>query len=311
MKTLLVIDAHAIIHRAYHAIPPLTTGRGIQVNALYGFFGILEKTVAKLRPTHVAICFDTPVKTFRKELLTTYQHKRPPLEEGLKLQIPLIKEAIDKAGIARLEKEGFEADDVIGTVVKKAAEQQFLSYILTGDKDIFQLVSKHVCVIMPKNGSDITLFTPQEVEEKMGVPPQQITDYKALVGDSSDNYGGVKGIGPKTAISLLRQFHSIEEMYNHVDDIKNPRIRELLTLNKESAFLTKTIATIVCDVPVEFNLERLAFNGFKAQLKTYLEELEMVTLVDRLFRNAAHTKKGEEKAKAKEPDPADEQITLF
>jgi DNA polymerase I len=282
-KKLLIIDAHAVIHRAFHALPATLSSNGVPTNALIGFFTILHNTIKLVTPTHLVICFDTPVKTFRKELMVTYQNKRPHLDDNLRVQIPLIKSALDASGVIRLEKEGFEADDVIGTIATHAKTHKFITHILTGDKDILQLVNKTTFVVMPQMGANVKIFNEEAVMEKLGINAAQVTDYKALVGDSSDNYIGVKGIGPKTAIGLITKFGTVENLYGHVEEVENERIKNLLITQKESAILTKTIATIVKDVDVECNFDNTVFDGFNIGLKEYLLSYQASGIVQRLF----------------------------
>lgn len=310
-QKLLIIDAHALIHRAFHALPLLMTTNGTPTNALTGFFYIFHNTIRLINPTHIAICFDTPVKTFRKELLTTYQHKRPHLDDNLRVQIPLIKEALDKAGIHRLEKEGFEADDVIGTVSKKSFEHNITSYILTGDKDILQLVNDKVFVIMPQLGTNVKIFDENAVIEKLGVKPNQVADYKALIGDSSDNYNGVKGIGPKTAIKLFTSYKNVEELYKHIEELPENNTKKLLIEQKEAALLTKTIATIVQDVPVEFTINNFVFMGFHNELKEYLLTLEANGLVQKLFPYKKLQQENKHKETEKKSAVTTDQLEMF
>lgn len=308
MKKLLLVDGHAMIHRAYHALPPLTSANGTPTNAVYGFFNMLYKAIQDFTPTHLVIAFDTPVPTFRKELLEEYQSLRPELPEDLVIQFSIIKELLIADGIPCLEKPGFEADDVIGTISSKLASKEMDVYILTGDKDILQMVKPHIHIIMPKIGlSNVVVYDHDKVVEKMGVPPDQIPDYKALAGDSSDNYGGVKGLGPKTAIKLLQQFNSIENLYLHIDEVENDRMRELLKEYKEKVLLLKTIATIRRDVDVEINEEKMKIQPYAHDFLIVLQKYQFNSLIKRYFPEEAATVP----AKTAKPASSDSQIDLF
>lgn len=288
MKTLLIVDGHAMIHRAFHALPPMTSANGTPTNAVYGFFNMLYKAIQDFKPTHLAITFDTPVPTFRKELLEEYQASRPSLPDELTIQFAIIKELLTADGIPCLEKAGFEADDVIGTLATTYKNDDTDVYILTGDKDILQLVQPHIKVIMPKIGlSNVVVYDPEKVLEKMGVPPDQIPDYKALAGDSSDNYGGVKGLGPKTAIGLLQQFQSIENMYANIDKVEREKLRDSLLEYKEKVMLLKTIATIRLDVPVETSLEKMEIQPYAHDFLIALQKYQFNSLIKRYFPHEA------------------------
>lgn len=284
MNTLLIIDAHAIIHRAYHALPPLRTQLGVPTNAIYGFFGMLDRAIIDYQPTHLVTCFDTPKPTFRKELFVDYQAKRPPMEDDLRSQFTLIKDLVDSAGIARFEKPGFEADDVIGTITNKFKSKDMRVFILTGDKDILQLVDENVFVITPQMGlTTVKIYNPEEVVKKFGISPLQIPDFKALAGDPSDNYHAAKGIGPKTAVNLLHQFNTIENLLDHIPEVEKEKVRSILTESKENILLFKKIATIVTDVDVECSVDTIKFKGFAQDMRAKLTELQMYSLLKRFF----------------------------
>lgn len=288
METLLLIDGNAIIHRAFYAIPQtFRTSKGVLTNAVYGFLAILHKSITDFNPDHVIICFDTPKPTFRKQLHIHYQAHRPKMSDELKDQIPLIKEMVDKAGITHIEKEGFEADDLIGTIVTKYKKNHKI-LILTGDKDIMQLVDEYVYVISPQTGvNQMKLYDINEVKNKLGVLPYEIPDLKALMGDQSDNYQGAKGIGPKTAIELLKQFGTIEHLLKHADEIENKRIRQLIHDHKDHILLSKQLATIICNVDIHVDTEKAKFTSFNNDLKEFLDGLQMRSLIDRVFKKSA------------------------
>jgi DNA polymerase I len=311
MKTLLLIDSHAIIHRAFHALPPLTTRDGILTNAVHGFFAMIYKMTIDFQPSHVIACFDTPTPSFRKELFIEYQAKRPPMIDGLKPQFGIIKELLDQAGIARLEKPGFEADDVIGTLVERHKNEVDRILILTGDKDILQLVDDKVFVITPLVGvSTIKLYTTEEVTTKFGIEPKQIPDYKALAGDASDNYNTAKGIGPKTAVGLLTRFHTIENLFDHIDEVEKEKIRTILQQYKETIILFKQIATIVRNVEVDMKLEQAEFHGYNEHMKEGLMKYHLHSLLQRFF-NVPKTSKVEQKTEPPEKKEDNDQMGLF
>lgn len=312
MKTLLLIDAHAMIHRAYHALPELTNSDGIPTNAVYGFFLMLQKVLSEFQPTHLAVCFDTPKPTFRKELFKEYQAKRPPMESSLKTQIPLIKELLAKGGITCLEKPGFEADDVIGTLAEKHKTDFERVLILTGDRDLLQLTDTNVFVITPKKGvTNFDLYTPEAVVKKYGITADLIPDYKALAGDASDNYNTVKGIGPKTAVKLLTEFKTIEGLLKNVKDVDNDRWRTLIEENKDTITLFKKIATIVRDVDIDATNEELIFKGFEQEMKSQLLELNLNSLITKVYaiKQTEESEKKQEVKKEKKEDSG--QIDLF
>lgn len=275
MDTLLIVDSHALIHRAYHAIPPLSTRSGIPTNALYGYINLIQKAIQDIKPTHLVTCFDTPTESFRKKILTDYQATRKPTEDNLKVQFNIVKELVDAAHIKRFEADYYEADDVIGTIVKILSNQHLRIILLTGDKDMFQLVSDYVYVLTPQIGfSKSLLYGPKEVKDKLGITPDKVADYKALSGDPSDNYEGLRNIGPKTAVKLISQYGSIENMAGHFDE---KTMSVLHTM--------KQVATIVCDVPNIFvklsdlEFDKLGGDDFKLALQKY----ELYSLLARFF----------------------------
>ena len=230
MSKLVLIDGNAILHRAYHALPPLITRSGEPVNAVYGLVSMLLKIIQDLKPTHIAVCFDRKEPTFRKKMFEAYQSQRPETEKELSGQFEKAKSVFSAMNIPIYEMAGFEADDLLGSIAKqeqrtKNKEQRIDEVVIvTGDRDILQLVNdrEKISVYLPIRGlSDAKLMKEEDVVEKLGVKPQKIIDYKALVGDQSDNYKGVPGIGPKTAINLLREFGGFREIYDWIDEVWN------------------------------------------------------------------------------------------
>lgn len=280
---LLLIDGNAIMHRAYHAIPPFKTKSGIQTNAIYGFFSILNKAVLDYKPDHLIVCFDTPVPTFRKKLFKEYQSHRPKMETELSSQFQPVKEGLDAAHIAHIEKEGFEADDVIGTISHIYSKNGDRVLILSGDRDILQLVNERIFVITPQLGfGKEKLYDRESVIERFGIPPDKIPDFKALMGDSSDNYKGAKGIGPKTAAKLLKEYGTVESVLSHINKIDG-RIAKMLSDHIESVRISHELATILTNLQINFSIDSAKFIGFHEQLKDFMSQYEMHSLVNRIF----------------------------
>lgn len=304
MNKLILIDGNAIMHRAFHAYPLLTSSDNTPTNVIYGFLAMLYKTINEFKPNHITAVFDTPKPTFRNKIFKKYQIQRPKIDDTFAIQIPLVKEALDLASIYRIEKDGYEADDIIGTICeifKNKNDYQII--IVSGDKDIFQLITDKVFVASPIMGlSNIKIFDETEVKQKFDIAPKQIVDYKALVGDPSDNYPGAKGIGPVNAVKLIKQFDSIENIYKNINQIESKKIKDILIAEKENVYLSKKLATIIKDVPVEIDIDKMKFNGFNIKLKKFLEKYEIYSLVKRIFG---------EKNQEKNQEKKQEQISLF
>lgn len=267
MTKLVLIDGNAILHRAFHALPPLTTRRGEPINAVYGLVSMLLRVITDLKPSHIAVAFDRKEPTFRHKEFPEYQAQRPKTAHELSTQFEKAKSVFEAFNIPIFEKAGYEADDVIGTLAEQVTKKSKVTsqrsqvddvVIITGDRDQLQLVTDRIKVYMPIAGlSSAKLMGEKEVLEKMGVKPSLIDDYKALVGDQSDNYSGVAGIGPKTAISLLSKYRSLDGIYKHLKDIPAATAEKLKKGEKDSK-LSKRLATIVKDVPVDLNIEDCA-----------------------------------------------------
>ncbi|MEK9179380.1 MAG: 5'-3' exonuclease H3TH domain-containing protein, partial [Patescibacteria group bacterium] len=262
--------------------------KGVPTNALHGFAKMVITLRETIAPHYMAICFDTPVPSFRKKILTTYQAQRPKAPDEFKIQIPLAQEFCVKAKMPIFLKEGFEADDVIGTITKKAHEQlpDLHMYIFTGDKDILQLVTVDTTIIMPKIGvSTISYMDCDAVKGKMGIGPELIVDFKALVGDSSDNYSGVKGIGPKKAQDLLAKYKSLAGIYNHLEEL-DLRTKELLLTNRENAFVSQDLARIRTDVDVNFTLQDTAVpeSYLNQELSIFLDSYSLISVKKQMMK---------------------------
>jgi len=306
MSNLILVDGNAIMHRAYHAIPPLTSLDGTPTNILYGFLSMLYKITNDFKPQYLAILFDTPKPTFRNKIFKDYQIQRPKIEKDFIDQISILKKAIDTTNIYRLEKDGYEADDLIGTICKALGQNTHLQIIIiSGDKDIFQLIDKNVYVATPITGlSNIKIYNEHEVKQKLGIPPKYITDFKALVGDPSDNYPGAKGIGPKTASRLINQFGDIDHIYKHLQKIDSKKVQEILVKEKENVYLAKKLATILTDIPITININQMRFTGFNQQLKSFLQKYQINSLIKRIFNKEEELSKNKKKKTI-------EQETLF
>jgi len=279
---LVLIDGFAILHRAYHAVPPLTNKKGQPTNAIYGFISMLLRIISDLKPTHIVVCMDEKAPTFRHKAFKLYQAQRPKMDNDLSTQIEKTKEVIKAFGIPMLSKKGFEADDIIGTLAQRN-KNKINIVIVTGDRDILQLVDSKVKIFMPILGlSNGKLFGKEETIERLGVVPNLIPDYKALVGDPSDNYFGVVGIGPKTAIKLLDEFKSVAGIYKNIKKVQ-PRVAEKLIKDKESALMSHKLATIIKDVDIKLNLKDAAkWDLDSKKVLELFEELGFKTLTERI-----------------------------
>ena len=303
-KQLVLIDGHAILHRAYHAFPStLRTRKGEVVNAVYGFTRILLKVIEDLDPEYLAVTFDLPQPTFRHQEFLGYQAQRPQMDNELKDQIKRVRQVVKTLNIPAFSSSGFEADDVIATLAKQAQKKSLETIIVTGDKDIMQLINKAIKVYAPVKGfSQAKLFGEKQVKEALGVKPSQIVDYKALVGDSSDNYPGVPGIGPKTATLLLDEYKNLTTIYKSLNKIK-PRVAQLLKDGKQSALLSQKLAQIVTNAPVRLVLK-------DCKLKDYNQEKVIELFQELEFRSLINHLPGAEPIK-KEETKKDNQLSLI
>lgn len=285
-NVLLLIDVHALIHRFFHALPPLTTPQGEPIGAIYGVCGVLLKIINEQKPDYIAAAFDTPEKTFREEQFKEYKAHRPPTADELIAQIKRTPEVFDLFGIKRFAVPGFEADDVIGTLAEKFKKEKNLQVmILSGDNDVLQLVeSDKVVAQMTKTGiTETVLYNEAAVEERYGLKPRQLPDLKGFLGDVSDNIPGVKGIGPKTATPLLQEFGSVEEIFENLALIP-VKTSKKIEGHKDEAIFSKKLATIRRDVPIEVFLAELSVRPLdKEKLAGFFENLGFKTLKERLL----------------------------
>lgn len=279
-ETILLLDGNALLHRAWHAIPPLTTKDGLVVNAAYGFAMIVEKMIEAQRPEYMAVAWDVEGGTFRDEIFAAYKAQREKKEQELYDQIPIIQNILDAFGIPSIETPGFEADDIIGTLSKKAVDKGLRALIVTGDLDSLQLVDENVEVLFFQKGiSETKLYDVAAVQERYGLTPDQLIDYKALRGDPSDNIPGVAGIGEKTATILLQQYHSIGGIYNHLDEMEEKYAKKLRGQEKTVETALKLV-TIVRDMKFPFAFEdaKRGIPDYKKLLPLY-KDLEFRTLL--------------------------------
>jgi len=309
-KRFIIIDSNAVIHRAYHALPPLTNKKGELINAIYGFLSFFLKTIKDFQPNYIAAAFDSPGPTFRHSEYKEYKATREKVPDELLSQIPKLKEILKSFGVQVFEKKGLEADDIIG-IVSAGIPKDIEVIILTGDMDIVQLVKKNIKVYSLKRGvKEGVLYDEEKVKEKYdGLNPLQVVDFKALRGDPSDNIPGVPGIGEKTAIELLKKFGSIENLYNKLEknsenlEIKESLKEKLLTF-KNQAFLSKKLARIKKKDSINFSLENCCWGLDK--LDKILEVLKkhgfksLVSRVSKLVKERYTEEKGDKKENQKE-----------
>jgi len=320
MEKFIIIDGFAVLHRAFHAIPTLTTSEGREVNAVFGFVSMLLRVIDYFRPEYIAVAFDTPEPTFRNKISKEYQANRPEMAKELSSQIQIVREVIERMGIKLFQMPGFEADDVIGTLAllvsdEKVQNELVETIIVTGDKDILQLVSNRIKVYMPARGlSGAILYSKVEVEKKLGIKPSQVVDYKALMGDTSDNYKGVNGIGPKTAAELLSSFHSLEEIYKRLNEVKREKIRQALIKGRDDTKLSRKLAQIVCDLPLDFDLKTCRLPDLnRMEIQLLFDQLEFRSLIPRLNMtdDKKFSKNSRNKEKINKSQKTDQQIRLF
>jgi DNA polymerase-1 len=284
-KKLVLIDGNAIIHRSYHALPPLTTKKGELVNAVYGFTTTLLNVISKFQPDYIIATFDLAGPTFRHVEYKEYKATRVKADQALYDQIPRVKELVRAFNIPIYEAEGFEADDAIGTIIKQSEKNkdEIENIIVTGDLDTLQLVSPKTKVYTMRRGlTDSVIYDEKAVDERYGLKPSQMIDYKGLRGDASDNIPGVKGIGEKTAIELLKKYETLEGVYKNINDLKGA-VKEKLERDKMIAIQSKHLATINTNAPVELKLEDAATHDFDRQrIVNIFQELGFYSLVKRI-----------------------------
>ena len=312
MQKLLLIDGNAILHRAFHAYPDtFSDKKGNPTNAIYGFYAMLLKVLEEVKPDLLTICFDQGAPTFRMNLYAGYHANRPKMQDNLGAQVEPLRDSLKKIGIPVEAIDGYEADDLIGTLAFQAAntnrhsgksakadasrikdrswtsqDDGLETIILTGDRDLLQLVNETTKVLMPITGiTKSVLMDNAAVEEKYGIKPNQVIDYKALVGDPSDNYPGVGGVGPKTAAGLLQKFETLENIYTHLGDIK-PELSTKLAQDAEQAMMCKNLATIHLDAPVHLDTKKSDVENFTPdKFLEVFEKFNIHSLARRLMQS--------------------------
>ncbi len=284
---LIMIDGNSLMHRAFYALPPLTTKKGVQTGAVYGFTNMLFKLIEDYEPDYIGVAFDRKAPTFRHKVYEEYKGTRQKTPEELIHQFKILKELLRLMDIPIYEKDGYEADDILGTFARISEEESLQCLLVTGDGDALQLVSDNVTVLITKKGiSDIHEFDEAEVRREYGLSPAQIVDLKALMGDASDNIPGVPSVGEKTATKLLKSYHTLDGVYENIDDMKKSRVRDNLIEYKEQAILSRKLATILKDVPIEIEISECCFSiPDSPELRDMLIDLEFNTILDKLNLN--------------------------
>lgn len=282
-EKLILIDGNSIANRAFYALPLLNNSKGQHTNAVYGFTTMLMRLVEEEKPTHFLVAFDAGKETFRHAEYEAYKGKREKSPPELSEQFPLIKEMLDCFGICRFELQGYEADDIIGTLTRIADEKGKEVLVVTGDKDMLQLASDKVTIALTRKGiSEMERYDPQAIQNKYGLKPAQIIDLKGLMGDSSDNIPGIPGIGEKTGLKLLYEYGSVEEVLAHADELKG-KLGERVRTHADDARMSKKLATIFREVPLELEWEDMAWTGYdREKLAQLFQELEFKSLLDKL-----------------------------
>lgn len=286
-KKIVLIDGHSILNRAFYGVPDLTNSKGIHTNAVYGFLNIMFSVINQEKPDYIAVAFDLKAPTFRHKMYPEYKGTRKPAPEEFKEQVPIIKRVLNSMNILTMEKEGYEADDILGTMAKRAAAEGMDVALISGDRDLLQIADEHIMVRIPKTkggGSEIENYYPADVYDKYGVNPTEFIALKALMGDSSDNIPGVRGIGEKTASELIATFHSIDGVYEHIDEISKKSIKESLIENKDLAYFCLKLVTIETNADIPYTFEDALIKDFyneesfklftELELKSYLKNFE-------------------------------------
>lgn len=291
MRKLILIDGNSLLHRAYHAFPPLTTSKGELINAVYGFSSMLLTVLGKLGPTHVAVAWDVKGPTFRKLEYVEYKANRGPMDDDLASQIDRTKQVVEILNIPQFGIEGYEGDDIIGTLARLATDEEKEKdtqvVIVTGDRDALQLIKdKQIVVYLPiaNRSSQATVFDEDKVVEVYGFKPRQIVDLKSLMGDSSDNIPGVKGVGKVTATKLIKVFGSLDEIYRNIGSDKiSDKIKKMLVADKKMAQQSYKLAEINCEAPLKINWEDCLLTNYnKKKAQELFLELDFNSLIPRL-----------------------------
>lgn len=288
-KKLVLIDGNSIAYRAFFALPLLNNDKGVHTNAIYGFTMILMKILEDEKPTHMLVAFDAGKTTFRHKTFQEYKGGRQKTPPELSEQFPFIRELLDAYQVSRYELENYEADDIIGTLSRQAEKDGYKVKVISGDKDLTQLVTDKITVDITKKGiTDVDSYTPEFVKEKYGLTPEQIIDMKGLMGDTSDNIPGVPGVGEKTAIKLLTEFTTLEKVLDSIEKVSGKKLKEKLEENREQALMSKKLATIDCEAPLSITLDEVHYEGFDPKKVTDLfKELGFNSLLDKMGNEAS------------------------
>ncbi|WP_442595407.1 DNA polymerase I [Neobacillus sp. D3-1R] len=283
-KKLVLIDGNSIAYRAFFALPLLNNDKGVHTNAIYGFTMMLMKILEDEKPSHLLVAFDAGKTTFRHKTFTEYKGGRQKTPPELSEQFPFIRDLLDAFSISRYELENYEADDIIGTLSKEAEEEGFKVKVISGDKDLTQLASEKTTVCITRKGiTDIEEYTPDHIKEKYGLIPDQIIDMKGLMGDASDNIPGVPGVGEKTAIKLLKEFTTLEELLSSIDHVNGAKLKEKLSEFKEQAIMSKQLATITREAPVQVALPEIEYSGYSNEkVAGIFKELGFNSLLEKI-----------------------------
>lgn len=283
MEKLVLIDGHSILNRAFYGVPELTNSAGLHTNAVYGFLNILFKILEEEKADHLAVAFDLKAPTFRHELYDAYKGTRKPMPQELHEQVPVMKEVLAAMGIPILTKEGYEADDILGTVAKKAQRDGVEVSVVSGDRDLLQLADTHIKIRIPRTSrgaTEIHDYYPEDVIREYQVTPEEFIDVKALMGDASDNIPGVPSIGEKTATNLIVQYKSLDNIYVHLEEVKPPRAKKALEENRELAELSRTLARIDIESPVEFSMEDARIGDlYTPEAYEFMKKLEFKSIL--------------------------------
>lgn len=282
-EKLIIIDGNSLLNRAFYAIPTLTDKNGMHTNAIYGFANIIFKIISEYNPTHLSVAFDLKGPTFRHKMYSDYKGTRKKMPDELFQQLEPLKQMLEYFGITRLELQGYEADDIIGTVSKFFEKENIPCYIITGDRDSFQLASDKVKILFTKKGiSELEIIDDKEMMSRYGITPTQFIDLKALMGDASDNIPGVAGIGEKTGLKLIAQYKSIENVYLNIDQIKGA-VKTKLEKDRELAYLSKQLATINTQIPIDFSIDELILKDIDIEkLNEFFINHDMLSLAKKL-----------------------------
>ena len=291
MKKLVLIDGHSILNRAFYGVPELSNSQGLHTNAVYGFLNIMFKILDEEAADYIAVAFDLSAPTFRHKAYAEYKGTRKSMPDELREQVPLIKDVLSSMNIPILTKEGYEADDIIGTIAKRYQSDEVFVSVISGDRDLLQLSDKHIKIRIPKTSKGVTTvhdYLPEDVMNEYGVTPKEFIDVKALMGDTSDNVPGVPSIGEKTATKIIQEYHSIENAIEHVDELKPPRASKALSEHIEDAKFSKMLVTIVTDAPIETDISDMEVGNLytkeslewinKLEFKSFLKRYENVEI---------------------------------